>query len=43
MVVCLQCGSGRRCLVMGGFGGWMGVGLKESDVVGRRRDILLKV
>ena len=36
MVVCLQCWSGKGCLVMGGFGGLMGVGLEGSDVIGRR-------
>ena len=36
MVVCLRCGSGERCLGMGGVGGLMGVGLEGSDVVGKR-------
>ena len=40
VVVYLQCGSGRRCLVMGGFGGLMVVALEGSDVFDRREDVL---
>ena len=41
VVVYLQCASGKRCLVMGGFGGLMVVGLDGSDVLGSRSDIPL--
>ena len=40
--MCLQCWSGKGCLVMGGFGGLMGVGLEGSDSVSSRGDFSLR-
>ena len=43
MAVCLQCWSGKGCLVMREFGGLMVVGLEGSDVVGKKGDFLWDV
>ena len=41
VVVCLRCGSGRGCLVMGGFGDLMGLVVVEGrNIISRRVDYL---